>query len=134
MSWTSITCSIMSWTSITCPIMSWTSITCPIMHYIIFKTCDLCLGRCLFRYVGSVMFLSFRTDRSGQTVQTQIRLLLDQSLHCLQFLCIFWMHYSKETPSCSTFRMITGVRNFTVLNHRNKHDTNLPAPQPHTLT
>ena len=22
-------------------------------------------------------------------------------------LCIFWMHYSKETPSCSTFRLIT---------------------------
>ena len=22
-------------------------------------------------------------------------------------LCIFWMHYPKETPSCSTFRVIT---------------------------
>ena len=37
----------------------------------------------------TVMILSFRTDRSGQTVQTQIRLLLeeqsDQGLHCLQF-------------------------------------------------
>ena len=35
------------------------------------------------------MFPSFRTVRSGQTVQTQIRLLLeeqsDQGLHCLQF-------------------------------------------------
>ena len=34
------------------------------------------------------MILSFRTDRPGQTVQTQIRLLLeesDQGLHCLQF-------------------------------------------------
>ena len=34
----------------------------------------------------TVMTLSFRTDRSGQTVQTQIRLLLeeqsDQGLHC----------------------------------------------------
>ena len=33
------------------------------------------------------MILSFRTDRSGQTVQTQIRLLLeeqsDQGIHCL---------------------------------------------------
>ena len=33
------------------------------------------------------MTLSFRTDRSGQTVETQIRLLLeeqsDQGLHCL---------------------------------------------------
>ena len=36
----------------------------------------------------TVMILSFRTDRSGQTVQTQIRLLeqSDQGLHCLQFL------------------------------------------------
>ena len=38
---------------------------------------------------GTVMMLSFRTDRSGQTVQTQIRLLLeeqsDQGLHCLPF-------------------------------------------------
>ena len=37
----------------------------------------------------TVPVLSFRTDRSGQTVQTQIRLLLekqsDQSLHCLAF-------------------------------------------------
>ena len=37
----------------------------------------------------TVLFLSFWTDRSGQTVQTQIRLLLeeqsDQGLHCLQF-------------------------------------------------
>ena len=35
------------------------------------------------------MILSFRTDGSGQTVQTQIRLLLeehsDQGLHCLLF-------------------------------------------------
>ena len=37
----------------------------------------------------TVFILSFRTDRPGQTVQTQIRLLLeeqsDQGLHCLQF-------------------------------------------------
>ena len=37
----------------------------------------------------TVMTLSFRTDRSGQTVQTQIRLLLeeqsDQGLHYLLF-------------------------------------------------
>ena len=41
----------------------------------------------------TLLFLSFRTDKSGQTVQTQIRLL-------------FWMHYSKDTPSCSTIRVI----------------------------
>ena len=39
--------------------------------------------------VCTVMNLSFWTDRSGQTVQTQIRLLLeeqsDQGLHCLLF-------------------------------------------------
>ena len=38
---------------------------------------------------NAVMILSFRTGRPGQTVQTQIRLLLqeqsDQGLHCLQF-------------------------------------------------
>ena len=37
----------------------------------------------------TVMILSFRTDSSGQTVQTQIRLLLDeqsdQGFHCLVF-------------------------------------------------
>ena len=37
----------------------------------------------------TVMIQNFQTDRSGQTVQTQIRLLLeeqsDQGLHCLQF-------------------------------------------------
>ena len=39
--------------------------------------------------VCTVMILRFLTDRSGQTVQTQIRLLLeeqsDQGLHCLLF-------------------------------------------------
>ena len=41
----------------------------------------------------AVMILSFWTDMSGQTVQTQIRLLLeeqsDQGLHCLQFCLCF---------------------------------------------
>ena len=39
--------------------------------------------------LSTVMIISFRTDRPGQTVQTQIRLLLeeqsDQGLHCLPF-------------------------------------------------
>ena len=42
-----------------------------------------------FSIYATVMAQSFRTDRSGQTVQTQIRLLLreqsDQGLHCLLF-------------------------------------------------
>ena len=37
----------------------------------------------------TVMILSFQTDRLGQTVQTQFRLLLeeqsDQGIHCLLF-------------------------------------------------
>ena len=39
--------------------------------------------------VSTVMILSFQTDMPGQTVQTKIRLLLeeqsDQGLHCLPF-------------------------------------------------
>ena len=46
----------------------------------------------------AVMILSFRTNRSGQTVQTQIRLLLeeqfDQGLHCL----LFHLHLFDEIP------------------------------------
>ena len=75
--------------------------------------------------MSTVMTLSFRTDRSGQTVQTQIRLLLeeqsDQGLHCL----LFHFHHFEKTPyglaSFFNFRYITanyfGVRkfrNFTV--------------------
>ena len=50
----------------------------------------------LMNKTATVIFLSFRTDSSGQTVYTV----------CNSF-CIFWMHYCKETPSCSTFRVIT---------------------------
>ena len=79
------------------------------------------------------MILSFRTDRPGQTVQTKIRLLVeeqsDQSLHCLpsrssliwvctvcHSVCIVWTHYSMVKPHISNFRVITtnvlGVRIF----------------------
>ena len=47
-------------------------------------------------FVITVMTLNFRTDRSGQTVKTQIRLLLkeqsDQGLHCL----LFHLHHSDK--------------------------------------
>ena len=54
------------------------------------------ISRLRYSYIGlnsiidfTVMILSFRTDMPGQTVQTQIRLLLeeqsDQGLHCLPF-------------------------------------------------
>ena len=54
------------------------------------------------------MTKSFRTYRSGQTVQTQIRLLLeeqcDQGLHCLLF---HFHHFDKiptNLPLCVKFR------------------------------
>ena len=47
----------------------------------------------------TVMILNFRTFRFGQTVQTQIRLLLkeqsDQALHCL----LFHLHVFDKIPS-----------------------------------
>ena len=54
---------------------------------------------------STVMFLSFRTDRSGQTVQTRSSLIRVYTV--CNSLCIFWMHYSKEKPLCLTFRVIT---------------------------
>ena len=74
---------------------------------------------------STVMIQSFRTDRSGQTVQTQIRLLLeeqsDQGLHCLLFHLHLEVKDQGRTISLN-FRVLTvklvGVRkfrNFTVL-------------------
>ena len=81
---------------------------------------------CTYVLYITVMILSFRTDMPEQTVQTQIRLLLeeqsDQGLHCLPFVCIVWTHYSMVEPHSSNFRVITtnllGVqifRKFTVV-------------------
>ena len=43
----------------------------------------------------TVMILSFGTDRFGQTVQTQIRLLLDdQGIHCLRL----HLHHFDKIP------------------------------------
>ena len=70
--------------------------------------------------IDTIMILSFGTDRSGQTVQTQRSSLIRVYTVCSS-LCIFWMHYSEEKlwmhyseekPSCSTFRVITA--NFLV--------------------
>ena len=66
------------------------------------------------------MSLSFQTDRSGQTVMNQIRLLLVWSGSTLVFhsVCIFWTHYSMVMPPCFNFRVITAnfpcVRTFIV--------------------
>ena len=63
------------------------------------------------------MILSFQTDRSDQTVQTQIRLL-------------FVMKYPKVWAFCLNFRVITArfsgiqkFRNFTVYGIANSEDT-----------
>ena len=57
---------------------------------------------CLFKMI-TAMILSFRTDRSGQPVQTQIRLLLeeqsDQGLHCLLFPL---HHFDKITKGLAS--------------------------------
>ena len=72
------------------------------------------------------MIISFRTDRSGQTVQTQIRLLLeeqsDQGLHCL----LFHLHLLEAFLCCKTSLFeflgeyistldVRKFRNFTVI-------------------
>ena len=50
------------------------------------------------KYLHAVMILSFRTDRSEQTMQTQIILLLeeqsDQGPHCL----LFHLHFIDQIP------------------------------------
>ena len=63
----------------------------------------------------TVMILTFRTDRLGQTVQTQIRLL------CLQFRLHLLGALLFGKTFCSKFRMITAnfwgvriLRSFTV--------------------
>ena len=59
----------------------------------------------------TVMILSFRTDMPWQTMQTQIRLLLYQGLHCLPFC----LHRLDTLLYGTNFRVITnflGVRIF----------------------
>ena len=52
----------------------------------------------LLGYYNTVMTLSIRTDRFGQTVQTHLRLLLeeqsDQGLHCF----LFHLHHLTKYP------------------------------------
>ena len=58
---------------------------------------------CTIALLNTVMILSFWTDMPGQTVQTQIRLLLeeqsDQGLHCLPFRlhCLDLLLYGRAT-------------------------------------
>ena len=71
-------------------------------------------------------YLSFRTGRSRQKLETQIRLLpecwkrssLIRVYSVYNSFCIFWTHYSSVKPLCSNFRVITsnfsGVRTFRI--------------------
>ena len=52
------------------------------------------------------MILSFRTDGSWQTVQTQIWIRVYTICNSV---CIFWTHDSKVEPHCSNFRISTAV-------------------------
>ena len=66
---------------------------------------------------GTVMVISFRTDKSGQTVQTQIKVFT-----VFYSIGIFWTKYPKVWAFCLNYRLITTklssvpkFRNFTVL-------------------
>ena len=63
---------------------------CMVARLVTSETTALCYRNWTVKMqVNTVVILSFWTDMPGQTVQTQIRLLLeeqsDQDLHCLQF-------------------------------------------------
>ena len=66
----------------------------------------------------TLMILSFQTDMPGQTVQAQIRLLLEEEqsdlgLHCVcHSVCIVQTHYSMVEPHSSNFRVIFGVSEY----------------------
>ena len=68
---------------------------CPVSDYTEFFMISINLGN--YHMVPTVMILIFWTDRSEQTVQTQIRLLFyeqsDQGLHCL----LFYLHVFENT-------------------------------------
>ena len=49
-------------------------------------------------YFYTIMTLNFRTDRSGQTVQTQIRLLLEEQSDQGPHYLLFHLHHSDKIP------------------------------------
>ena len=60
----------------------------------------------------TIMTLSFRTDRSGQTVQAQIRLLLEkqsgQGLHC----CCLELENNLASENLGTLRHFSSSLNY----------------------
>ena len=82
-------------------------------------------------FMNTIMILSFRTDRHGQTVQTKIREeQSDQVYTVCNSICIFKMHhYCMVEPGCSNFRVITAnfsdvqiFRIFTYITEYGTHD------------
>ena len=57
---------------------------------------------------STLMILSFRTDRSGQTMQTQRSSLIRVYTVC-HSIYIFWMHYFMIKQPRSNFRVITAI-------------------------
>ena len=58
---------------------------------------------------STVMFISFQTDRSEQTVKTQIRLLLIRVYTVCYSVHIFWANSSVVKRFCSNFRIIAAI-------------------------
>ena len=58
-------------------------------------------------FIITVMILSFRTDRPGQTVETQIRLLVWSGSTLFAIPSSSFGHITQVKPPCSTFRVIT---------------------------
>ena len=68
-------------------------------------------SKCTCRHKNTVNIVSFRTGRSGQTVQihdqTAPRSSLIRVYTVCNSICSFWMQYSTVKPSCLNFRVIT---------------------------
>ena len=71
-----------------------------------------CLIRRHNKNCYTVMFLFSDRQVWANSVDPDQRSSLIRVYPVCNSLCIFWMHYSKEKPSCSTFRVITA--NFRV--------------------
>ena len=62
-----------------------------------------CAIYCDFNYSNTVMILNFRTDRSGETVQTLIRLLLEEQSDQGLLVLLFHLHVFDKILSGLTF-------------------------------
>ena len=90
-----------------------------VLSLYVLSLCEISFLQASFYILCTVMILSFQTDRPGQTVQTQIRLLLESLIRVYivcHSVCIVWTYYSMVEPNSSKFRVIKtnfwGVRIF----------------------